>query len=132
MQPDPAARMRYPCPYCHAPADLDAGCTACGRPPDTEAAGVIRLDATIWALTAVAWANFGVIGRAAILAAVTVLTLAVGPLASMRRLTGTAETFAALGLLLVLLDGYAAWSVNLAGLAHGTRPAVYAAGVCAV
>ena len=37
-----------------------------------------------------------------------------------RSLTATAETFAAVGLLLVLLDGYAAWSVNLFGVADAS------------
>src|SRR5262249_47974379 len=48
-----------------------------------------------------------------------------------RRLHATAETFAAVGLLLVILDGYAAWAVNLAHVRDlpGTR---YAALVCAV
>jgi hypothetical protein len=44
------------------------------------------------------------------------LALAV-PLALTRRtLTATAETIAGFGLLLVLLDGYAAYSANLAGI----------------
>lgn len=81
--------------------------------------------------TAVAWATFGVTGRAAILAGVTLLALGAPVLASRRHLIGTAETFAAVGLLLVLLDGYAAWSVNLAGVASLPRT-TYAAGVCAV
>jgi hypothetical protein len=40
--PDPAT---YPCPACHATADLAAGCPGCGRQPDPEAAEVIRLGA---------------------------------------------------------------------------------------
>ena len=65
--------------------------------------------------TAVAWTTFGIAGRAAILAAVTALVLA-APLVAVRRgLRGTAETFAMLGMLLVVLDGYAVWSVDLFG-----------------
>ncbi|MEV7230468.1 hypothetical protein AB0M79_26125 [Polymorphospora sp. NPDC051019] len=81
--------------------------------------------------TSVAWATYGVAGRAAILAVVTGLALAVPPLARWRGLTATAETFATIGLLLVLLDGYAAWYVDLFGLAGsaGTR---YTGLVCAV
>src|SRR5262249_40165352 len=82
--------------------------------------------------TAVAWANFGVTGRAVVLAVVTVLTLAVPPLALLRRLTGTAETFAALGLLLVLLDGGAAWTANLFGITSAGTPTRYTAVVCAL
>ncbi|GGM65207.1 SCO7613 C-terminal domain-containing membrane protein [Dactylosporangium sucinum] len=217
--------VTYPCPFCGAPADLDAGCSGCGRPAYPDAAEVLRLNgrtielyrevqgaraqldeartrygaavqrftaaqsqrdllaarvrqavamagrteaatprpavqpppaAPPWqqaprpearprtvqnllfilgglllgsaavVFAAVAWANFGVIGRAAILAAVTLVTLAV-PLVALRRdLRGTAETFAALGLLLVVLDGYAAWYVNLVGLADAIRPSAFA------
>ncbi|MFC0503210.1 SCO7613 C-terminal domain-containing membrane protein [Micromonospora costi] len=206
----------YPCPACRAPADLVTGCSGCRRPPDPEAAEVIRLDREIVALgadverarlayadlmerqrrarerraelaaavrarvpvvaapapapprpllavpggpetstrtvqgllfvlgglllgtaavvfTAVAWASVGVAGRALILAAVTVLALAVPLLAARRGLRGTAETVAAVGLLLVLLDGYAAWSVDLAGVAGwpGTRYAALVGGASA-
>src|SRR5437763_3853171 len=220
----------YPCPTCHAPADLDSGCPACHRPPDPEAAEVVALNARYAALavavdtardrylsaaarledlrqhrnllaarvtarvggpaaaaapaagappagpaepahaarpaepahaarpeastrtvqnalfilgglllgsaaivfTAVAWARFGVTGRAVILAAATALVLAVPPVALAQRLSATAETFAALGLLLVLLDGYAAWYVDLAGGATGLVPTGYAGAVCAL
>ncbi|GAA3338669.1 hypothetical protein GCM10020358_19560 [Amorphoplanes nipponensis] len=81
--------------------------------------------------TAVAWSQFGVGGRALLLGAFTVAALA-APLAALRRgLTATAETFAAVGLLLVLLDGYAAWYVNLFGVADYS-PLGYAGAVCAV
>ncbi|MEV8507090.1 hypothetical protein AB0368_20070 [Actinoplanes sp. NPDC051475] len=81
--------------------------------------------------TAVAWSQFGVRGRAGLLAVVTVVALA-APLAALRRrLTATAETFAAVGLLLVLLDGYAAWYVNLFGIADYSAYG-YAGAVCAV
>lgn len=79
--------------------------------------------------TAVAWATFGVGGRAAILAGVTAAALAAPPLALRRRLVATAETFAALGLLLIVLDGYAARYVNLFGAA--AMPATRYAGVVA-
>jgi hypothetical protein len=81
--------------------------------------------------TAVAWAQFGVGGRAALLAAFTGAALAVPPLARRSGLTATAETFAAVGLLLILLDGYAAWYVNLFGVT-GTSPWGYAAAAGAV
>ncbi|WP_433058396.1 SCO7613 C-terminal domain-containing membrane protein [Dactylosporangium sp. CS-033363] len=88
--------------------------------------GGLLLAAAAIVFTAVAWASFGVLGRATILAVVTLLTLAVPPLVMRRGLRATAETFASLGLLLVVLDGYAAWYVNLAGLARGTLPTTYA------
>ncbi|MGS2613616.1 hypothetical protein ACVCAH_03650 [Micromonospora sp. LZ34] len=79
--------------------------------------GGLLLGTAAVVFTAVAWAAVGVAGRALILAAVTALALA-APLAAVRRgLRGTAETFAAVGLLLVVLDGYAAWSVDLFGVA---------------
>ena len=81
--------------------------------------------------TAVAWSQFGVVGRAAILAGFTVAALAAPPAALRRGLAATAETFAAVGLLLVLLDGYAAWYVNLFGVADYSALG-YAGAVCAV
>ncbi|MGC4876787.1 SCO7613 C-terminal domain-containing membrane protein [Micromonospora sp. DT43] len=95
--------------------------------------GGLLLGTAAVVFTAVAWAAVGVGGRALILAAVTALVLA-GPLLAVRRgLRGTAETFAAVGLLLVVLDGYAAWSVNLAGVAGwpGTRYAALVGGASA-
>ncbi|MFG1997161.1 SCO7613 C-terminal domain-containing membrane protein [Actinoplanes sp. NPDC048988] len=70
--------------------------------------------------TAVAWAQFGIGGRAVLLAGFTGVALAVPPAAARRGLTATAETFAAVGFLLTLLDGYAAWHVNLLGVADGS------------
>ncbi len=55
-------------------------------------------------------------GRALVLAVATLLALSVPLLLTRRTLTATAETIAAFGLLLVLLDGYAAYNANLAGL----------------
>ncbi|MBQ1071805.1 hypothetical protein KBX06_01275 [Micromonospora sp. C31] len=79
--------------------------------------GGLLLGTAAVVFTAVAWAAVGVAGRALILFAFTALALAVPLVAVRRALRGTAETFAAVGLLLVLLDGYAAWSVDLAGVA---------------
>ncbi|MEU7999838.1 hypothetical protein AB0B66_01495 [Catellatospora sp. NPDC049111] len=79
--------------------------------------------------TAVAWATFDVVGRALILGVLTVGVLAVPPLVRRRALTATAETFAALGLLLVVLDGYAIWYVNLGGVADHWDRGFYAGAV---
>ncbi|MFI5492288.1 SCO7613 C-terminal domain-containing membrane protein [Actinoplanes sp. NPDC051859] len=81
--------------------------------------------------TAVAWSQFGMKGRASLLAVVTVVALTAPLVALRRKLTATAETFAAVGLLLVLLDGYAAWYVNLFGVADYSALG-YAGAVCAV
>ncbi|WKU08184.1 SCO7613 C-terminal domain-containing membrane protein [Micromonospora sp. HUAS LYJ1] len=93
--------------------------------------GGLLLGTAAVVFTAVAWATVGVAGRALILAAFTALALAVPLVAKWRGLRGTAETFAAVGLLLVVLDGYAAWSVNLFGTADwpATRYAALVAGV---
>ncbi|MEU8260196.1 hypothetical protein AB0C02_06185 [Micromonospora sp. NPDC048999] len=95
--------------------------------------GGLLLGTAAVVFTAVAWAAFGVGGRALILLGFTALALA-GPLVARRRgLRGTAETFAAVGLLLVLLDGYAAWSVDLFGVAGwpGSRYAALVGGASA-
>ncbi|MEH0974831.1 hypothetical protein V6U77_27220 [Micromonospora sp. CPCC 205546] len=95
--------------------------------------GGLLLGTAAVVFTAVAWASVGVAGRAVILFAVTALALAVPLLTVRRGLRGTAETFAAVGLLLVLLDGYAAWSVDLVGVADwpGTRYAALVGGASA-
>ncbi|MFV2021232.1 SCO7613 C-terminal domain-containing membrane protein [Micromonospora sp. LOL_023] len=93
--------------------------------------GGLLLGTAAVVFTAVAWASVGAAGRAAILAGVTAVLLALPPLANWRGLRGTAETFAALGLLLVLLDGYAARYVDLFDV--GDLPAArYAAATFAV
>ncbi|MEU4562960.1 hypothetical protein AB0F72_31655 [Actinoplanes sp. NPDC023936] len=81
--------------------------------------------------TAVAWAQVGVTGRAAILAAATAAVLAVPPFAVRRGLTAAAETLAAVGLLMILLDGYAAWAVDFLGV-RDHDPLRYASAVCAI
>ncbi|MCL7456622.1 hypothetical protein M8I35_05455 [Micromonospora sp. MSM11] len=95
--------------------------------------GGLLLGTAAVVFTAVAWAAVGVAGRALILFAFTALALAVPLVAVRRGLRGTAETFAAVGLLLVLLDGYAAWSVDLVGVADwpGTRYAALVGGASA-
>ncbi|MEU4624559.1 hypothetical protein AB0G04_31875 [Actinoplanes sp. NPDC023801] len=81
--------------------------------------------------TAVAWAQVGVTGRALLLAGATAAVLAVPPFAVRRGLTAAAETLAAVGLLMILLDGYAAWAVGLLGIRE-LEPSGYAAAVLAV
>ena len=91
--------------------------------------GGLLLGVAAIVFTAVAWSQFGVTGRATLLAAVTVVALAVPPFALRRGLKATAETVAAVGVLLTLLCGYAAWSVDLFGVAGGS-PVRYAGTVC--
>ncbi|GIJ78207.1 hypothetical protein SAMN05443287_103191 [Micromonospora phaseoli] len=95
--------------------------------------GGLLLGTAATVFTAVAWSSVGVAGRALILLAFTALLLAVPLIARRRGLRGTAETFAAVGLLLVLLDGYAAWTVDLLGVTAwpGSRYAALVSAGCA-
>ncbi|MCM4082868.1 SCO7613 C-terminal domain-containing membrane protein [Paractinoplanes hotanensis] len=93
--------------------------------------GGLLLGVAAIVFAAVAWAQFGIGGRALVLLTFTGIALA-APFAALRRgLRSTAETFAAVGLLLVLLDGYAAWHVDLFGVA-ATNGWGYASAVFAV
>ncbi|MER7128075.1 SCO7613 C-terminal domain-containing membrane protein [Streptosporangium saharense] len=76
--------------------------------------------------TVVSWGHIGIGGRAAILAGVTVLTLAAPKLLVGRGLGATAETIAMFGVALLLLDGYAARQAGLLG-ADGPEASHYAA-----
>ncbi|WP_249998073.1 SCO7613 C-terminal domain-containing membrane protein [Actinoplanes sp. M2I2] len=79
--------------------------------------GGLLLGVAAIVFAAVAWAQFGLGGRALVLLTFTGVALAVPFVALRRGLRATAETFAAIGLLLMLLDGYAAWHVDLFGVA---------------
>ncbi|MDF5757794.1 hypothetical protein [Spongiactinospora sp. TRM90649] len=79
--------------------------------------------------TVVSWGYLGIGGRAAVLAGATALVLAV-PVPLLRRgLTATAETMGALGVAFMVLDGYAARRVGLAGVDRLAQP-YYIALVC--
>ncbi|GGZ62521.1 hypothetical protein GCM10010387_64950 [Streptomyces inusitatus] len=75
--------------------------------------GGLLLTIAAVAFTLVGWGRMGIGGRSAVLAAVTAAALA-GPLALLRRgLAATAESVAALGLALLVLDAYALHRVAL-------------------
>ncbi|MFK3983203.1 SCO7613 C-terminal domain-containing membrane protein [Micromonospora sp. NPDC050397] len=93
--------------------------------------GGLLLCAAAVVFMVVTWSVVGVAGRAAILAGITAAVLALPMLATRRGLTATAETFSVVGLLLVALDGYAAWSVDLFGVTAWSGTG-YAALVCGV
>ncbi len=80
-------------------------------------------------LAVFALATTGTTGRVLLLTLLTPLALGLPVLLARRSLVATAETVAAVGLLLVLLDGYVAWSLNLFG-ADSVAAAQYAGGVC--
>ncbi|HWG99736.1 MAG TPA: hypothetical protein VNV66_10515, partial [Pilimelia sp.] len=74
--------------------------------------GALLLAVAAIVFAALAISTFGDVGRVAILAAATTVTL-LAPRAVVRRgLRATAETIAAVGLLLVPVTGYALWTVD--------------------
>ncbi|SDN03695.1 SCO7613 C-terminal domain-containing membrane protein [Streptomyces wuyuanensis] len=100
----------------HAPAPAQGP----GRPPGTAAEtsppsaqnvlltlGGILLTIAAVAFTLVSWGHMGIGGRALVLGAVTVTALGTPLLLLRRKLVSTAESVAALGLVLTVLDAYA-------------------------
>ncbi|MFG2991893.1 SCO7613 C-terminal domain-containing membrane protein [Streptomyces sp. NPDC048257] len=92
------------------------------------ALGAVLLAVAALAFTLVSWGSMGIAGRSAVLAAVTAAALGAPVLLLRRGLRSTAESVAAVGLLLTVLDAYALYAVGLADL-DGTG---YAAGAAAV
>jgi len=80
----------------------------------------------------VAWTSYGIGGRAAILGGATLIAFAIPVVAVRRRLTATAETFTAIALLLLILDGYGLWALDVGGAADSLAGTTYAGGVAAV
>lgn len=92
--------------------------------------GGILLAVAAIAFTLVSWGHLDIGGRALVLGAVTVTALATPALLLRRGLVSTAESVAALGLLLTVLDAYALHRVAFPGTHPGTYAAV-ASGVLA-
>ncbi|WFE38514.1 permease [Micromonospora sp. WMMD998] len=76
---------------------------------------------------AVATSSMDALARLGVLLVATVLMLLAPPVLARRGLTSTAETIAAVGLLLVPLAGYAAWTVDRIG--GGTSGAAFAGAI---
>ncbi|MCJ1679531.1 hypothetical protein MTF65_19730 [Streptomyces sp. APSN-46.1] len=124
-----------------APATAPGSASAPGRAPERakEASapsaqnvlltlGAVLLAVAALAFTLVSWGSLGIVGRSAVLAAVTAAALG-APAALLRRgLRSTAESVGALGLLLTVLDAYALHAVGM----PGTDGTAYAAGAAAV
>ncbi|MFJ6796164.1 SCO7613 C-terminal domain-containing membrane protein [Streptomyces sp. NPDC091268] len=90
--------------------------------------GAVLLAVAALAFTLVSWGSLGIAGRASVLAAVTAAALA-APVPLLRRsLRSTAESVAAVGLLLTVLDAYALYVVALPDI----DALAYAAGSAAV
>ncbi|MFF4386661.1 SCO7613 C-terminal domain-containing membrane protein [Streptomyces sp. NPDC001552] len=90
--------------------------------------GAVLLAVAALAFTLVSWGSMGIAGRSAVLAAVTAAALGTPVLLLRRGLRSTAESVAAVGLLLTVLDAYALYAVGVPD-ANGTG---YAAGAAAV
>ncbi|MCP3817089.1 hypothetical protein NLX86_02700 [Streptomyces sp. A3M-1-3] len=123
------ARRAWLLSVLHAPAPQHFGpppfaAPPAGRAPARETAppsvqnvlltlGAVLLTIAAIAFTVVSWGHLGIGGRTAVLGAVTVATLA-APVALLRRgLASTAESVAALALVLMVLDAYALHRVAL-------------------
>ncbi|WP_455357994.1 SCO7613 C-terminal domain-containing membrane protein [Streptomyces sp. SYSU K21746] len=111
--------LRAPAPQPFAPRPFGPPRTAAreSAPPNVQnvllTLGAVLLTIAAIAFTVVSWGHLGIGGRAAVLGAVTVATLS-APVALLRRgLTSTAESVAALGLALMVLDAYALHRVAL-------------------
>ncbi|TDB79639.1 hypothetical protein E1091_19445, partial [Micromonospora fluostatini] len=92
--------------------------------------GALLLGVAAVVFAALATSSMDALGRLGILLLATVLMLLAPPVLARRGLTSTAETIAAVGLLLLPLAGYALWAVDRVG--SGAVPgAVFAAGVFA-
>ncbi|MFB7170867.1 SCO7613 C-terminal domain-containing membrane protein [Streptomyces sp. NPDC056254] len=90
--------------------------------------GAVLLAVAALAFTLVSWGSMGIAGRSAVLAVVTAAALAAPALLLRRGLRSTAESVAAVGLLLTVLDAYALYAVGMPD-ADGTG---YTAGAAAV
>ncbi|MFG2499087.1 SCO7613 C-terminal domain-containing membrane protein [Streptomyces sp. NPDC048441] len=115
-----------------APAPLRPVRTAEATPPNVQNAlltlGGVLLTIAAIAFTLVSWGHLGIGGRSAVLVAVTLTALGVPALLLRRKLRSTAETVAALGLALTVLDAYALHVVAL----PQSDPLGYAAATSAV
>ncbi|WP_405814008.1 MULTISPECIES: SCO7613 C-terminal domain-containing membrane protein [unclassified Streptomyces] len=90
--------------------------------------GAVLLAVAALAFTLVSWGSMGIAGRSAVLAAVTAAALGTPVLLLRHGLRSTAESVAAVGLLLTVLDAYALYAVGMPDM-NGTG---YAAGAAAV
>ncbi|MFD9369498.1 SCO7613 C-terminal domain-containing membrane protein [Streptomyces sp. NPDC060020] len=119
------------------PAPAGWGPVPAGPPKETSAPsaqnvlltlGAVLQAVAALAFTLVSWGSMGIGGRSAVLAAVTAAAL-LAPVPLLRRgLGSTAESVAAVGLLLTVLDAYALYAVGMPD-ANGSG---YAAGAAAV
>ncbi|MCZ7439690.1 permease [Micromonospora sp. WMMC241] len=89
--------------------------------------GALLLGVAAVVFAAVATSSMDALARLGVLLVATVLMLLAPPVLARRGLTSTAETIAAVGLLLVPLAGYAVWAVDRIG--GGTSGAAFAGSI---
>ncbi|WBC14073.1 permease [Micromonospora sp. WMMA1998] len=89
--------------------------------------GALLLGVAAVVFAAVATSSMDALARLGVLLVATVLMLLAPPVLARRGLTSTAETIAAVGLLLVPLAGYALWAVDRIG--GGTSGAAFAGSI---
>ncbi|WP_143657817.1 SCO7613 C-terminal domain-containing membrane protein [Embleya scabrispora] len=94
--------------------------------------GVLLVVLAALVFVAVTWNHTGTAGRALVMALALVLAAAGTGVAEQRELPATAEAMAALTVAMGLLDGYAAWTADLAGLRGGDALLVSAGTLLAV
>ncbi|MFI1580441.1 SCO7613 C-terminal domain-containing membrane protein [Embleya sp. NPDC020630] len=94
--------------------------------------GVLLVVLAALVFVAVTWNHTGTAGRALVMGLALVLAAAGTGLAEQRELPATAEAMAALTVAMGLLDGYAAWTADLAGLRSGDALLVSAGTLLAV
>ncbi|MFF3651192.1 SCO7613 C-terminal domain-containing membrane protein [Streptomyces sp. NPDC002181] len=123
-----------------APAPDGRGARATGSPARPKEAsgpgaqnvlltlGAVLLAVAALAFTLVSWGSLGIAGRSAVLAVVTAAALGAPAPLLRRGLRSTAESVAAVGLLLTVLDAYAVYAVAT----PDTGGTAYAAGAAAV
>ncbi|MFJ8743888.1 SCO7613 C-terminal domain-containing membrane protein [Embleya sp. NPDC127516] len=95
-------------------------------------AGVLLVVLAALVFVAVTWNRTGTGGRALVMALALVMAAAGTAVAERRELPATAEAMAALTVAMGLLDGYAAWAADLAGLRDGSAVLVAAGTMLAV
>ncbi|MYS79052.1 SCO7613 C-terminal domain-containing membrane protein [Embleya scabrispora] len=95
-------------------------------------AGVLLVVLAAVVFVAVTWNRTGTGGRALVMALALVLAAAGTTLAERRELPATAEAMAALTVAMGLLDGYAAWAADLAGMRNASALPVAAGTLLAV
>ncbi|KPI34120.1 hypothetical protein OV450_6088 [Actinobacteria bacterium OV450] len=122
--------LRLPAPHAWGPGApaRPKGASAPGAQNVLLTLGAVLLAVAALAFTLVSWGSLGIAGRGAVLAVVTAAALGAPALLLRRGLRSTAESVAAVGLLLTVLDAYAVYAVS----ATGVDATAYAAGAAAV